>query len=249
MTVELRPRAPQLSDDWIEAHATNLSRQLPLRARRRRWILSGSAATVVGAVTLATAGPWSSAAFAGWDASPTTPSLNQVTSAESACAALFATLSSLGHPTALPAALPAVTVVDGRGPFTSLAYGSGGSALVCVDGPQILNLSGPGYSIGSATVAAGVGGKAYTLSGTQRTSISRVPTSAPPGPGQASVDLTLSSTADGNPFSIAEGAVGPGVTGVTLTLSDGSSVVSSVSNGTFLAWWPGLASPSRATAS
>ena len=36
-----------------------------------------------------------------------------------------------------------------------------------------------------------------------------------------------------------DGPIGAGVTGVTITRSDGSSVQSTVKNGWYLAWWPG----------
>ena len=40
-------------------------------------------------------------------------------------------------------------------------------------------------------------------------------------------------------FSELVGRTGPGVTGVTLRLRDGTRVRASLANGWFLAWWPG----------
>ena len=59
----------------------------------------------------------------------------------------------------------------------------------------------------------------------------------------ASGDLThvtqshLSTTSDG-PYTLVDGRVGPGVTGVTLVLDDGQDVVTTVADGWFVAWWP-----------
>jgi hypothetical protein len=36
-----------------------------------------------------------------------------------------------------------------------------------------------------------------------------------------------------------DGPIGPGVTSVTITRSDGSSIQATVKNGWYLAWWPG----------
>jgi hypothetical protein len=36
-----------------------------------------------------------------------------------------------------------------------------------------------------------------------------------------------------------DGPIGPGVTGVSITRSDGSSIQATVKNGWYLAWWPG----------
>jgi hypothetical protein len=71
------------------------------------------------------------------------------------------------------------------------------------------------------------------------------PSSAtPPAPGAAVIDITTTTVANGQSFSVVEGAVGLQVTGATLVLSDGSSVVATVDNGLFAAWWPGQATVS-----
>jgi hypothetical protein len=40
-------------------------------------------------------------------------------------------------------------------------------------------------------------------------------------------------------LTMVDGPIGAGVTGVTITRSDGSSVQATVKNGRYLAWWPG----------
>jgi hypothetical protein len=47
------------------------------------------------------------------------------------------------------------------------------------------------------------------------------------------------SDSDGHALTMVDGPIGAGVTGVTITRSDGSSVQATVKNGWYLAWWPG----------
>jgi hypothetical protein len=47
------------------------------------------------------------------------------------------------------------------------------------------------------------------------------------------------SDSDGHALTMVDGRIGAGVTGVTITRSDGSSVQATVKNGWYLAWWPG----------
>lgn len=47
------------------------------------------------------------------------------------------------------------------------------------------------------------------------------------------------SDSDGHALTMVDGRIAAGVTGVTITRSDGSSVQATVDNGWYLAWWPG----------
>jgi hypothetical protein len=47
------------------------------------------------------------------------------------------------------------------------------------------------------------------------------------------------SDSDGHALTMVDGSIGAGVTSVTITRSDGSSVQATVKNGWYLAWWPG----------
>ena len=47
------------------------------------------------------------------------------------------------------------------------------------------------------------------------------------------------SDSDGHALTMVDGPIGAGVTGVTITRSDGSLVHATVKNGWYLAWWPG----------
>ncbi len=68
-----------------------------------------------------------------------------------------------------------------------------------------------------------------------------------PGPGQITLDRLQEASASGQGYTIAEGSTGSKVSGVTLVLSDGTRVVTTVGNGLFLAWWPGSAVVTSAT--
>jgi hypothetical protein len=96
------------------------------------------------------------------------------------------------------------------------------------------------------SVSFGSGGGSLSSSGT--------PSGVDPGgtssttnsaPGDAVTELTLSSldTQNGAPFDTLEGTVSPGVTAVSLALSDGQSVQATVNGGLVLAWWPNGSKP------
>jgi hypothetical protein len=57
--------------------------------------------------------------------------------------------------------------------------------------------------------------------------------------GHILMDSSHATDRAGGAYSLAEGRTGVDVTGVTLTLDDGSSVQATVGNGWFVAWWPG----------
>ena len=54
------------------------------------------------------------------------------------------------------------------------------------------------------------------------------------------------SDSDGHALTIVDGPIGAGVTGVTITRNDGSSVQATVKDGWYLAWWPGTQRAVRA---
>jgi hypothetical protein len=55
------------------------------------------------------------------------------------------------------------------------------------------------------------------------------------------VETHLTTTGDG-PYTLIDGRVANGVTGVTLVRDDGQDVVATVADGWFVAWWPGASS-------
>jgi hypothetical protein len=124
-------------------------------------------------------------------------------------------------PPGLPALPTGLTLADIRGPFALLLFGTNTSAqgaLLCMSGPD-----GTQFSIAEGTQPA------------------------LPGAGHITLDRLQAGSAGGQPYTIAEGSAGPGVSAVTLTLGDGSDVVTTVGNGLFLAWWPGSATVTSAT--
>jgi len=100
-------------------------------------------------------------------------------------------------------------LADTRGPFTFSVYANDTSSATCIKGPSFVSVSG---SMASTAVN-------------------------PPAD-----QIMLSSehqTNHGQGFSFAEGRTGAGVSGVTLTLDDGTNVQATVGGGWFVAWWPG----------
>ena len=98
---------------------------------------------------------------------------------------------------------------DTRGPFTFSIYANDSASVTCIEGP-------------SFTAAAG--------------SQSSAPIDVPAG----HIFLSSSHAAyrGGAAYSFADGRAGDGVTGVTLSLDDGSAVQATVANGWYVAWWP-----------
>ena len=106
------------------------------------------------------------------------------------------------------------------------AAGTGAPLLTDTRGPYTASIypdgstcvQGNGIQISSSS---GGGGKTSTPAGTIELN----------GAGQ--------SDSDGHALTMVDGPVGAGVTVVTITRSDGSSVQATVKNGWYLAWWPG----------
>lgn len=101
-------------------------------------------------------------------------------------------------------------LVDTRGPFTLVIFADSTSIASCVNGPSFTSIQ---------------------------------PNEPLPGPTPPPDDLVLghaSFTARaGSPYGLIDGSVGTDVTAVALNLSDGSTVIATVTNGRFAAWWPG----------
>ena len=68
-----------------------------------------------------------------------------------------------------------------------------------------------------------------------------------PQAGQITLDRLQRESAHGQPYTVAEGSIGSGVSGATLTLSDRTQVVTTGGNRLFLASWPGSATVTSAT--
>jgi hypothetical protein len=249
MTEELlTPGVPVLSDEWIAQRTQHLVEEVsaPAPRRHRRLIVTG-----VGGGTLAVAaalvgllGPWATPAFAGWSAQPTTPTSGQLSTAEIACAALATTLASAPGSTA-PATLPSLSLSDVRGPYSLLVYGATTNPALCVLGNGVSVLHEDGATIGESAAANKADGNTVVQQSSGSENFVTNPSATTSlAPGAAVVNIDNTAVSNGQSFSVVEGSVGSQVSGATLLLSDGSSVVATVTNGCFAAWWPSQATVS-----
>jgi hypothetical protein len=101
-------------------------------------------------------------------------------------------------------------LTDSRGPYTASIYADSSTHDVC--------LSGAGVSMSSSSTSSASAGVAA---------------------GHIQTDGEGTRDAAGNALTLVDGRIGTGVTAVTIDRSDGSSVQATVSNGWYLAWWPG----------
>ena len=236
----IAPSVPDLSDEWIAQRTEHLVEEIVAASprRRRRFVATGAGAGVAGAAVLvALLGPWATPAFAGWSAQPSTPSSGQLAAARAACSSTASQLASVAGGAAT--SLAPESLNDVRGPYTLIVYGTTDPAL-CVSGSGMTTLHEDG---GTISIGAATGGSSHQ-SVTNSNGITKWQGSsgAAPSPGAAVMDLSFTSSHDGDSFTVAEGSVGSQVTGATLLLKDGSSVVATVNNGLFAAWWPGQSS-------
>jgi hypothetical protein len=239
----LIPGVPALSDEWIAERTQHLLEEVATSSphRKRRYVLTGvgGGAVAVAAALVGLLGPWATPAFAGWTAQPTSPVTGQLSSAETTCASLAASLASTPGSTA-SATLPPVSLSDVRGPYSLIVYGTTDPAL-CVLGNGLSSLHEDRTTIG---MSSAVGNTVVHQSSGSESATTSPSSSTPPAPGAAVVNIDNTTNDNGQFFSVIEGSVGSQVSGATLLLSDGSSVVATVSDGLFAAWWPGQATVS-----
>jgi hypothetical protein len=207
---------PELSDEWIASHCSVLVETIDAHHRRPvRWIaLAGAtAATATAASTLLLVAGNTPVAFAGWSATPTAPATGQLAAATTSC------LSSLAGMGPTNKADDAATLVpelnDVRGPYTLTVYGTSGQE------DQLMCVAEPGGNTAVRWLS---------------------PSSAAVAPSAIAVDQVSFGTLEGQTYTLVMGRTGMGVTGVALTLGDGSTVTATSGNGLFLAWWPGTQS-------
>ncbi len=160
---------------------------------------------------------------------PSRPALGGLgLTAAAAAAASAVLLGSSAAPafagwTASPTApLPGQLVAAGQDCRTS----AGTPVLTDTRGPYIASV----YAGGSTCVE----GNGITISSSRAGG----GTSSVPA-GTIELNGTGQSDSDGHALTMVDGPIGAGVTGVTITRSDGSSVQATVKNGWYLAWWPG----------
>lgn len=196
-------------------------------SRRARLVLSGSAvaaiATAAG-IAMSSVGPGVEGAFASWSPTPTTPASGQVTTAESACSNAVGILAQ--HP------LP---VSDDPGPFADVTNWQ----PTAEDVRGLFTLVSYQGAAGSTTdVAACLSGGSSWPIGPQVLMAETSPSNSVSASDIANEVATWNSQSG---YNVALGQVGSSVTGVSLSLSDGTQVVATVGNGYFTAWWPSQA--------
>jgi hypothetical protein len=203
-------------------------------------LASAGTAGAVLSVVLGGAAP----AYAGWSAAPTAATSSPSAPAAASCQSQLTTMPSGPGASSLGSGPWENVLTDVRGPFTVALFRNDGAYASCFTSSSFTQVN---------TVSSG--GSAGAASGSTRISASpgesvRVGNGDGPGGmasvslggGTASGDLTQVtqshlSTSDG-PYTLVDGRVASGVTGVTLVLDDGQDVVATVADGWFVAWWP-----------
>jgi hypothetical protein len=132
-------------------------------------------------------------------------------------------------------------LTDTRGPLTALVLHGGGATATCINGPSFTSTAATPES-GGATNTKHVLGVAAPGSH-PASSVSALP---PGGAGPISHATQQQLTANRQPYSFVQGQVAASVTGISLTLSDGSNVQATVAAGSFVASWPGSATATSA---
>jgi hypothetical protein len=233
----LRARAATLPMD-----ASEKLRSVDYHPRRhRRAAPTALGATAVGAaaagtalvVALGGAAP----AYAGWSATPTAASSSPSSQADQSCLGALSSVQPAGRELGSGPWQPLLT--DVRGPFTVALYQNNSADMGCFtsssftqvtvvssDGTSngVLKVSGSDSGSGSGSGSPAQGLSTGTVGGTTSGDLQNV------------VQSHLSTT-DG-PYTLVDGRVASGVTGVTLVLDNGQDVVATVADGWLLAWWP-----------
>jgi hypothetical protein len=236
--------------------AASRLRSMDYRPRERRLrapvtvgagvLASAGTAGAVLAVVLGGAAP----AYAGWSAAPTSTSSSP--SAAASCQSQLTTTPSGPDGSSFGSGLWQNVLTDVRGPFTVALFQNDGAYASCFTSSSFTQVSmvssggTSGATAGSARSSASLGGSSQGGSGGGSGGMS----SESLGGETASGDLTQVtqsrlSTSDG-PYTLVDGRVATGVTGVTLVLDDGQDVVTTVADGWFVAWWPSSAGATSA---
>jgi hypothetical protein len=211
--IDLQPApVPELSEAWIISRQAALVSALSQRRRRPvKWVVLAGATGVAATVSalVLVVGGSPQSAFAGWSPSPTPPASGQLTSADTDCQASLTQLPPFLNKGADSASL-VPELSDVRGPYTLTLLGDGSqSEVLCISTPDNTAV------------------RWIALSG------------VPVDPGAIVVDRISSGVRDGDPYTLVVGRTGQGVTGVTLSLGNGTDVTATSGNGVFVAWWPG----------
>ncbi len=188
----------------------------------------------------------STPAYAGWSATPTTAAAPSP-AADASCQSQLSDAPPGPAGASLGSGAWQNVLTDVRGPFTVALFQSDGAYAACFTSPSFTEVnelssspSAGGAQSGELSVRGGsaagggsgpsAGQSAVVLEGTSSGDLSQV------------VENHLTTTSQG-PYTLIDGRVANGVTGVTLVREDAPDVVATVADGWFVAWWPGAASP------
>lgn len=199
---------------------------------------AAAAAATVGtalAVILGGATP----AYAGWSTAPTaSANASPTPQADQSCLNALPSDDPSGVQLGSGSWQPVLT--DVRGPFTVALFQNSGAYAACFTSSSFTEVTQVAADDGSTSNAQSVNGSVHTPTpgapGQAMTSVSVGGTSS--GDISNFVQTHLATTADG-PYTLVEGRVAAGVTGVTLVLDNGQDVVTTVADGWVVAWWPG----------
>jgi hypothetical protein len=207
----------------------------PRSALLRPALAAGGTAVVAGAVvalSLVGLGTDTPRAFAGWSATPTALSGDQAAKARKACVPRLPISARIRHAQETasgphkPWPIPDISargwhtvLIDSRGPYTVILFEAahGAAEMSCFSGHHPMRASLGGSFATHPPLPVPAGHISIVSSGGNTT---------PPDEGSKH-------------FSQLVGRTGPGVTGVTLRLRNGTPVTASLAHGWFLAWWPG----------
>jgi hypothetical protein len=203
---------------------------------------AASAATAGTVLALVLGG--SAPAYAGWSATPTSSTATPSPQAPLDCQSQLSNLPSGRSSTNSSSGTWQTLLTDVRGPFTIALLQNGASYAACFTGPSFIavnqitpapNGSGANQSSGSLSVSSAGGSGRAPGPATGGASTTVLGTSS--GDADQVVQNHLTTTSDG-PYTMIDGRVANGVTGVALVLNDGQDVTATVADGWFVAWWP-----------
>ena len=173
-------------------------------------------------------------AYAGWSAAPTAASSSPSSQADQSCLGALSSDQPAGDELGSGPWQPLLT--DVRGPFTVALYQNDSAYMGCFTSSsftQVTQVSSGGDASNGVLKVSGSG----SGSGSPSQSLSTVTVAGTTSGDLQNVVQSHLSTADG-PYTLVNGRVASGVTGVTLVLDNGQDVVATVADGWLLAWWP-----------
>jgi hypothetical protein len=233
----------------VPVAAASRLRSMDYRPRERRL----RAPVAVGAGVLASAGTagavlsvvlgGAAPAYAGWSAAPTAVPSSPSPAAGVSCQSQLTSIPSGPDAPTLGSGPWESVLTDVRGPFTVALFQNDGAYASCFTSSSFTetNMVASNDSSGG-TVGLARGSAAAGSGGGPGGGGSGGPSSVSVAGETASGDLTHVtqshlSTSDG-PYTLIDGRVASGVSGVTMVLDDGQDVVTTVADGWFVAWWP-----------